>query len=320
MSGNKLQCELRGVGYVSIDVSNENWLSQVRTECETGEIAGILYSNPNNPTGQVYGDQILSQLAQICIENDVVAIEDLAYLLMNYSEDQTIPGEEPFAPTITKFMKDEGQYILLFSLSKLFSYAGEGVGVAKVSKSLAERSIDDLGLPIAQAAGAHNFGELFPIGVYAATARGASHSAQIAAAETFRLASSGELRDYIIEVKREYGMRIQRAVEMFERSGFELAYEIPRSEQGMGAAMYFTVEHPHYQHGGELLKDLLCFGIGVSPVAPCGGKKNSLRFSISDVDSNALDLLDRRLGNFAQFRRAAAELGGGEDTYACRMN
>jgi aspartate/methionine/tyrosine aminotransferase len=279
----------------------------VRSEAAKGDVVAVLYSNPNNPTGSTYGEENLVALADICVEHDVIAIEDLAYLFMDYTKDYTVPGRPPYIQTIATCMRKRGRYILLYSLSKFAAYAGQGVGVVKLSRTMDETPIDAMPLPLTKATGAAKFGELFPMAIYAMTAR-VPHSAQVAAAKIFEMANTGRLSGYLSEMRAEYGHRVRRALELFERNGFTLAYPVERSEEGVGAALYVTLVHPHYAHGGVLTKDLLCFGIGVSTVASCGGKKAAIRFSVSDVDRRRLEQLEARLAKFAEFRRAAANL------------
>jgi DNA-binding transcriptional MocR family regulator len=130
----------------------------------------------------------------------------------------------------------------------------------------------------------------------------------VAAAKIFEMANTGHLSDYLAEMRAEYGHRVRRALDLFERNDFALAYPLERSADGVGAALYLTFVHPHYAHGGILTKDLLCFGIGVSTVASCGGRKAAIRFSVSDVDGRRLEQLEARLAKFAEFRRAASRL------------
>ncbi len=324
---NKMQCDFNEVPFTSIDIGadyeSRGWLDKLENECNKGDVIGVLYSNPNNPTGSVLDDNELLTISEICKKNNIIAIEDIAYALMDYTKDYTVPGKEPFIPTIAKFMEDKGKYMMLLSMSKLFSYAGEGIGVVKISDELYNTSIENIGLPTIQQTGVKRFGGLFPLGIYANTARAPS-SAQVAATKMLKMANDGELKEYFAWVRSEYGYRIKHSLNLFEKNGFGLAYEIPRSEEGVGAALYISLEHSDYNHGGILLKDLLCFGIGVSPIYTCGGKKSAIRFSVSAVDKEKLILLEERLDKFREFREQAKELVARkemelEQTYAINL-
>ena len=47
----------------------------------------------------------LKGIAEICDENDILAIEDLAYLGMDFRKDYSKPNTKPYIPTISKFGK-----------------------------------------------------------------------------------------------------------------------------------------------------------------------------------------------------------------------
>ena len=72
---------------------------------------------------------------------DVIVIEDLAYFGMDFRKDYSIPGEPPFQPTVARYTDD---YIMLISSSKIFSYAGQRIGMMAISDKLFDRSYPDL--------------------------------------------------------------------------------------------------------------------------------------------------------------------------------
>jgi aspartate/methionine/tyrosine aminotransferase len=81
----------------------------------------ILFNNPHNPTGRVFTDAELALVAELCIENDVIAISDEVYEEMVYeSPHRRLAGYDGmWERTLT-----------LSSLGKTFSLTGWKVGWA----------------------------------------------------------------------------------------------------------------------------------------------------------------------------------------------
>ena len=65
------------------------------------------------------------------------------WLILAWISGKTIqyPGIPPFQPTIAKYTDD---YIILISSSKIFSYAGQRIGMMAISDHLFEREYPDL--------------------------------------------------------------------------------------------------------------------------------------------------------------------------------
>ena len=93
----------------------------------------MLYSNPNNPSWICFNEEELAIIGELSRKYDVIVIEDLAYFGMDFRKDYSNPGKPPFQPTVAKYTDD---YILLISSSKIFSYAGQRIGMMAISDHL----------------------------------------------------------------------------------------------------------------------------------------------------------------------------------------
>jgi aspartate/methionine/tyrosine aminotransferase len=82
--------------------------------------------------------QIIGELAN---KYEVSLIEDLAYIAMDFRHDYSKPGVPPFQPTVGKYAN---KFMLLISSSKVFSYAGQRIGMMVLSDTLFNTEATDL--------------------------------------------------------------------------------------------------------------------------------------------------------------------------------
>ena len=101
-----------------------------------GNIAAILYSNPNNPAWICLTEEELQIIGELATEYDVIVLEDMAYLCMDFRKDLSVPFEPPFQSTVARYTDN---YVMLLSGSKIFSYAGERIGIVCISDKLYQR-------------------------------------------------------------------------------------------------------------------------------------------------------------------------------------
>lgn len=126
----KTQLEVIGKPYQTFDIyeyREEKLEAKLREYLDRGNIAGIVYSNPNNPSWVCLTDFELQVIGKLATEYDTIILEDLAYFAMDFRKDLSHPGKAPFQPTVAKYTDN---YIFMISSSKLFSYAGPAPGVA----------------------------------------------------------------------------------------------------------------------------------------------------------------------------------------------
>jgi len=93
----------------------------------------IILNSPNNPTGVVYTEQELSEVAQIAKENDLIVISDEVY-------DYTVfDGEKHISISALPDMKS--RTVVIDSFSKTLSIAGYRLGYALSSKEIIDAMV-----------------------------------------------------------------------------------------------------------------------------------------------------------------------------------
>ena len=140
----KQQVKMLGHDYSSFDIYNfrgKKLKEKLESYLESGKISSLLFSNPNNPSWICLTEEELAIIGELASKYDVIVIEDLAYFGMDFRKDYLVPGEPPFQPTIAHYTDD---YVMLISSSKIFSYAGQRIGMMAISDHLFERSYPDL--------------------------------------------------------------------------------------------------------------------------------------------------------------------------------
>ncbi len=90
---------------------------------------------------------------------------------MDFRQDFSQPGIEPYQPTVANYTDN---YMLFISSSKVFSYAGERIGMMIISDSLFKSEFDNL----LKYYPSTKFGYAMVFGTLYALSSGTSHSAQ----------------------------------------------------------------------------------------------------------------------------------------------
>jgi len=146
----KMQHKVLNIKFESFDVYNyrgEKLKEKLESYFKTGKIHSVLYSNPNNPSWICFTDDELKMIGELANKYGVVILEDLAYFGMDFRKDYSKPGEPPYQPTVAKYTDN---YILFVSSSKIFSYAGERIGMMAISNTasvaLKENEVQGVGL------------------------------------------------------------------------------------------------------------------------------------------------------------------------------
>ena len=286
----KQQLVVMGYQHESFDVYNfrgELLKAELERHLEKGNIAAIVYSNPNNPAWFCMNERELEIIGHAATQYDVIVLEDLAYFAMDFRQDLGKPFEAPYQPSVSRYTDN---YILHISGSKAFSYAGQRIGVAAISDKLYNRTYP--GLTKRYAGG--TFGTVYIHRILYALSSGTSHSAQYALAAMFKAASDGAF-DFVSEIK-EYGRRAQKMKAIFIKHGFEIVYSEDLGEP-IADGFYFTIRYPGLS-GGELMKELIYYGISAISLATTGSKQEGLRACTSFIKEHQYDLLDKRLEQF----------------------
>ncbi|MDR1525825.1 MAG: pyridoxal phosphate-dependent aminotransferase, partial [Tannerella sp.] len=288
----KQQITVMGHRYESFDVyeyRGDKLLGALEKYLSKGNIAAMVYSNPNNPAWFCLTESELKTIGEAATRYDTIVIEDLAYFAMDFRKDLGTPFQPPYQPSVSHYTD---YYILQISGSKAFSYAGQRIAVTAMSDKLYDRVYSSL----TKRYGGGTFGSVYIHRVLYALSSGTSHSAQYALAAMFKAASDGVF-DFVDEIK-EYGRRAARLKEIFVKYGFHIVYDHDLDDP-IADGFYFTVAYPGMT-GGELMEELIYYGISAISLSTTGSQQQGLRACTSFVKPNQYDLLDERLALFKQ--------------------
>lgn len=286
----KTQLDIIGLKHESFDMFNyrgADLISKVESYLAKGKVSSIIYSNPNNPSWMCLTDEELKGIAELANKYDVIVVEDLAYFGMDFRNDISHPFVAPYQPSVAKYTDN---YLLMISGSKAFSYAGQRIGVVAISEKMYDRSYEAL----AKRYGISKFGNIFVNRILYCLSSGTAHSAQFALAAMFKAACDGQYN--FLESVHEYERRANAIKKMFIDNGFQLVYADDLGKP-VADGFYFTVVYPGMT-GGELMKELLFYGISIISLDTTGSKQQGLRVCVSFVDESQFSALAERLKAF----------------------
>ena len=287
----KQQLLVMGAKYASFDVyeyRGEKLKEKLESYLAEGNISAMVYSNPNNPAWFCLTEEELRIIGELANKYDTVVIEDLAYFAMDFRKELGKPFEAPYQPSVAHYTDN---YILQISGSKAFSYAGQRIGVTAISDKLYHRAYEGLTARY----GGGTFGTVYIHRVLYALSSGTSHSAQFALAAMLQAASDGTF-DFVSEIK-EYGRRAKRLKEIFTRHGFTIVYDKDLDED-IADGFYFTIAYPGMT-GGELMQELMYYGVSAISLSTTGSCQEGLRACTSFIKEHQYALLEERLQIFA---------------------
>lgn len=286
----KQQMMVMGMPYESFDVFDyrgERLRDKLESYLSKGNISSIIYSNPNNPSWICLTEEELQIIGELSKKYDVIIMEDLAYFAMDFRKNLFTPGEAPFQPTVAKYTDN---YILFVSSSKIFSYAGQRIGMMVISDALFNRKYENLKTRFQSA----TFGHTIVLKVLYAFSSGTCHSAQFALAAMFKAANNGVF-NFVEEVK-EYGKKAEIMKKLFTENGFKIVYE-KDGDEPVADGFYFTIEYPGMT-GEELLGNILYYGISAITLKNTGSEHEGLRACVSHVSRDQFSDLEKRLKMF----------------------
>ena len=286
----KQQLVVMGQKYETFDVYHyrgDKLKEKLESYLKRGNIAAIVYSNPNNPSWICLKENELQTIGQLATQYDTIVLEDLAYFAMDFRQDKGIPFQPPYQPTVAHYTD---HYVLLISGSKAFSYAGQRIGVCCISDKLYHRTYPGL----TRRYGGGTFGTVFVHRVLYALSSGTSHSAQYALAAMFKAASDGKYA-FLDEV-RIYGERARRLKEIFLRHGFYLVYDKDQDEP-VADGFYFTIGYPGMD-SGQLARELMYYGVSAISLVTTGSEQQGLRACTSFIQDHQYELLEERMKLF----------------------
>ena len=287
------QTRVLGIRSESFDIyeyRGERLAAKLESYFSKGNIAAIVYSSPNNPAWFNLTEDELRTIGTLATKHDVIVIEDLAYMCMDFRRPLGTPYAPPFQPTVAKYTDN---YILLMSASKIFSYAGQRIAILVIPDSMYDREYPALKPRYNMT----RFGDAYVLGVLYVASSGTSHSAQHALAAMFRAAADGEF-DFVSEAS-EYARRAALTKDMFERNGFHIVYE-KDGDEPVSDGFFYTAGYRDMS-GTDLMGELMRYGICTIALSMTGSRQEGVRICISQMNRpGQFDLLEERLNRFAQ--------------------
>ena len=284
---NKLQTKFLGLQEQSIDLFDyrgDALINKIEEIFSTGEIGGLLWSSPNNPTWVCLKESELEGIGNLLTKYDVIGIEDAAYFGMDYRQDYSKPGVPPFIPTIARYT---GNYFLTISSSKIFSYAGQRIAMTVISPELMEKRYKNL----RQYFDTERIGHAFVHGGIYPTTAGVPQTPQHALAALFEAASSGDY-NFLEEVK-VYSQLAAKIKIIFQKYDFDLVYDKDMDEP-ISDGFYFTVSRQGMT-GAKLLFQMLRYGMAGIPLSTTGSTREGIRICVSIIRNSQLGEMENRL-------------------------
>lgn len=287
----KQQCRELGIPFDSFDVYNfrgKNLHNKLEEKLSKGNIAALLYSNPNNPSWICLSESELEIIGNLSQKYGVIVLEDLAYFGMDFRDDYSQPGVAPYQPSVAKFTDN---YILFISSSKAFSYAGQRIGLMAISDKLFHTQSSKL----LQYYASDKFGHAITFGSMYALSAGTSHSAQHALTAMLKAANDGEFN--FLNIVKDYGEKAKVMKKLFTDHGFQIVYD-KDEDKPLADGFYFTISYPGFS-GSELIQELIYYGISAISLAITGSERTEgLRACVSLVQRNQFPDLEYRVRKF----------------------
>ena len=289
----KQQCRVIGVRVEAMDVADyrgEALAEELERRFQSGRIAAMLFSNPNNPSWMCLTERELEIIGQLATRYNVLVIEDLAYLNMDFRDTKRgTPYEPPFQPTVGRYTNN---CVHMISCSKMFSYAGQRAAIVAMNPYLAHRRFASL----AERYG--NDGEFLRNFIYIilySLSSGVAHSVQYAMAAMFRAACQGKI-DYVANT-REYARRAKIVKDIMIKNGFHIVYDEDADGQEVGDGFFFTFGYKDWT-GEKMVNKLIYYGISAISLASTGAKREGMRGCVSCIRDDQYEQLDQRLALF----------------------
>lgn len=284
------QCDVIGLKHIGLDIHDyrgDKLIAKLEEILQAGNIAGIVYSNPNNPSWVCFNDHELKGIGELATKYDTIILEDLAYFAMDFRKDLSHPFQTPYQASVAHYTQN---YVMTISGSKAFSYAGQRIGVCCVSDGLYGRVYPAL----QEKFGVGEFGRFIDARIIYTLSSGCCHSVQHAMAAMMEAACEGRF-DFVTEV-REYGRRAAYMKKVLLENGFYLVYDNDMGEP-LADGFYFTVQYPGMTDL-QLTRELMYYGISVYPLDTMGSHEQGVRICTSFFKPEQESLFAERIAAF----------------------
>ena len=289
----KSQLRIIGVEWKEFDIYHYRGAAlreKLESFLRAGDIAAIVYSNPNNPAWICLEEEELQIIGELATQYDVVVLEDMAYFCMDFRRDLSHPFEAPYPPTVARYTDN---YILMLSSSKIFSYAGQRMALTCISDRLFDRQFPALAERYKDAG---VFGSTLIASILYMITSGCTASTQYAYAEMLRRSTEGKI-DFV-EDTREYARRAERMKQIFTDHGFHIVYDYDAT-QVVGDGFFFTIGYGDLT-GGELLRELLYYGVSSISLSTTGSEQQGVRACTSRMREELYPVMEARMQAFQE--------------------
>ena len=286
------QCDVIGLKHIGLDIHDyrgPKLIAKLEEIMQQGNICGLVYSNPNNPSWVCFTEEELQGIGRLATQYDVVVLEDLAYFAMDFRKDLSHPFQAPYQATVARYTDN---YVMTISGSKAFSYAGQRTGVCCISDQMYSRAYPAL----QEKFGVAEFGRFLDSRIIYTLSSGCTHSVQHAMAAMMEAACDGRY-DFVGDV-REYGRRAAFLKKVLLDNGFYLVYDNDQGEP-LADGFYFTVQYPGMTDL-QLTRDLMYYGIAVYPLDTMGSQEQGVRVCTSFFQPEQEPLFAERIQAFRQ--------------------
>lgn len=287
----KSQLRILGIEWREFDIypyRGDKLRAKLEEEMKDGDIAAIVYSNPNNPAWICLEENELQIIGELATRYDAVVMEDLAYFCMDYRRDLGHPYEPPYVPTVARYTDN---YILMLSSSKIFSYAGQRMALVCISDRLFDRPYPALAERYRDAG---IFGATFIAEILYMMTSGCTTSTQYGYAEMLRLSCEGKIN--FVEDTREYERRASRMKKIFCDNGFSVVYDYDVTKP-VGDGFFFTLGYGDMT-GEELLVELMGYGVSSICLSTTGSRQKGIRACTSRMREELYPVLEERMKAF----------------------
>ena len=289
----KSQLRILGIGWKSFDIypyRGEALRAKLLEEVKDGDVAAIIYSNPNNPAWISLEEDELRIIGEIATEHDIIVMEDLAYFAMDSRRDLSLPYQPPFVRTVARYTDN---YLLMLSASKIFSYAGGRIALVCISDKLFDRQFPALAKRY-QDSGV--FGPTFIASIQYMITSGCTASTQYAYAEMLRLSCEGKIN--FVQDTKAYAERAQRMKKIFSDNGFTITYPRDVTEE-IADGFFFSLSYPGMS-GGELVRELISYGVSSINLDTTGSLEPGVRACTSRMRDELYPVLEERMQMFRE--------------------
>lgn len=287
----KSQLRILGIRWKEFDIypyRGEKLRTKLEEELKGGDIAAIVYSNPNNPAWICLEESELKIIGELATKYDAIVMEDLAYFCMDYRKDLGHPYLPPYVPTVARYTDN---YILMLSSSKIFSYAGQRMALVCINDKLFDKQYPALANRYHDAG---VFGSTFIAEILYMITSGCTASTQYGYAEMLKLSCEGKIN--FVEDTREYERRANKMKKIFCDNGFNVVYNYDVTAP-VGDGFFFTLGYGDMT-GEQLLVELMYYGVSSISLSTTGSNQRGVRACTSRMRDELYPLLQERMKMF----------------------